>query len=111
MAVNNTNLYFALGDTFTFSCLAQDYQQNVINLTGATITCTAKNEPNAITHFSGTTSVTSASAGTFTVTFASSATSALPNYPQSYNYDIIVTKTSQPTSVQSGTIYLTPYIS
>ena len=110
MSVTSANLFFTLGDGFTFSCLAQDYSQNVINLTGATISCVAKSDPNGTASFSGTTSVTSAAAGTFTVTFASSATSSLPNYDQIYNYDVIVTKSSVPVSVQSGKIYLSPRI-
>lgn len=107
MPVNKKNLYFSRGDTFTFSCLAQDYSQNVINLTAATITCTAKRTKSGASLFLGTPTVTSAPLGTFTITFLAADTAALPDSPQVLLYDVRVTTSGALTySVQSGQIYL-----
>ena len=108
MSVTNQNLFFTLGDSYTFNCLAQDYQQNVINLTGATITASASSNPQAATLLSGTPTVTSASAGTFSINFPSSATASLPNYNQVLFYTVVVTKSGASYTVQSGNIYLSP---
>ncbi len=108
MPVTRQNLFFSRGDTFTFSCLAQDYQQNIIDLTGATIACTVKRTAGGASLFTGTPSATIAAAGTFTVTFAPAATSDLPSYSQVLPYDVQVTKSGNVTSVQSGQIYLSP---
>ena len=110
MAVTTQNLFFTLGDSYTFSCLAQDYDQNVINLTGAGILCTAKPSANSDSYFLGTDTVTSAALGTFTINFPPSATASLPNYPQTWEYSVIVTKSGASYTVQSGLIYLTPQI-
>lgn len=107
MPVSNQNLYFSRGDTFTFPCLAQDYQQNIINLTSATIICTAKRTAGGTSLFTGTASILgSPTLGTFTVTFAASATSSLPSYPQVLPYDVQVTLAGAVTSVHAGLIYL-----
>lgn len=117
MAVSNLNLYLTRGDTRAFSCLAQDYNQNIINLTGATILCDGRlSATDASPVFSlsvgaGIT-VVSAVAGTFTVTIPPSATLSLANYEQTLQYDVKVTdSSSNVTTVQSGKIYLTPDIS
>jgi hypothetical protein len=109
MPVTRSNLFFSRGDTFTFPCLAQDYSQNIINLTTATITCTVKRTPEGTALFTGTPAVTSAALGTFTVTFAASATASLPDAAQVLPYDVRVTTAANLTySVQSGSIYLSP---
>lgn len=101
-----------LGDTFTFSGLAQDYNQNIINLTGATVVCEARYDTTfSTTVFSkaiGTgVTVISASAGTFSVTLAPSDTSQLGNYDQSLVYQVRVTDSSgNVTTVQAGKLYL-----
>lgn len=109
MPVNKQNLYFSRGDTFTFACLAQDYQQNVINLTSCTIAVTAKRTVGGTSLFTGTTAVTSAPLGTFTVTFAAASTAPLPDSPQTLPYDVqVTTGAGLVTSVQAGVIYLSP---
>lgn len=108
MAINNTNLYYVRGDTFTFPCLAQDYQQNVINLTSSTFSIPVKRAMSDVTPlFTGTATVTSAPAGTFTVTFSAASTDALPNYDQVLLYDVQVTTSGGLIyTVQAGRIYL-----
>lgn len=107
MPVSKRNLYYSRGDTYTFSCLAQDYSQNILNLTGATITCTVKRTKSGASLFTGTPAVTSAPLGTFTVTFLAADTAALPDSPQVLPYDVRVTTSGALTySVQSGSIYL-----
>lgn len=110
MPVSSKNLYFSRGDTFAFPCLAQDYSQNIINLTGATITCTVKRTPGGSSLFTGTpATVGSLALGTFTVTFAAASTASLPDSPQVLVYDTRVTTGAGLTySVQAGTIYLSP---
>lgn len=107
MPVNKTNLFFSRGDTYVFSCLAQDYSQTVINLTGATILSTVKRSPaDSAPLFTGTCAVVSAPAGTLTVTFAAASTASLPDYPQVLVYDVQVTKSGAVITIQSGKIYL-----
>lgn len=107
MPVNKTNLYFSRGDTFVFPCLAQDYQQNVINLTSCTIASTVKRAPDSTSLFTGTAAVTVAASGTFTITYAAAATASLPDFPQVLSYDVqVTTGAGLVTTVQSGQIYL-----
>ena len=107
MPITNSNLYFSRGDTFVFSCLAQDYTQTVINLTGATLACSVKRTPQDTSALlTGTCTVTVAASGTFTVTFLAADTAALPAYNQVLVYDVRVTKSGLITSVQAGEIYL-----
>ena len=108
MAVTTQNLFFNIGDSYTFNCLAQDYQQTVINLTGATLACVATRTPPSDTLFSGTCTVVSNPLGTFTVNFTSASTTDLPNFPQEVFYTVTVTKSGQTYTVQSGSIYLSP---
>jgi hypothetical protein len=109
MPVNNKNLYFTLGDSYTFNCLAQDYQQNVLNITSATLACTASREPTDATAFTGTCTLVSGPSGTFTVNFPSSVTAALPDFSQVLFYTVTVNIGGTATyTIQSGNIYLSP---
>ena len=120
MPVNNVNLYFSLGNTFAFSCVAQTYAQAVINLTGFTgtqITCMGRTDPqDASPLFTKTigagVTITNATSGLFTVTIAAADTASLIDYPQSLYYDVKVTDGSgNVTTVQGGKIYLAANIS
>lgn len=114
MPVSQQNLYFSRADTFSFPCLAQDYQQNIINLTGViAISCIARRSPSSATIFGkgvGTgIAINSLTLGTFTVTVAPEDTVTLPNAPQVLIYDIVVNNAAgNMTTVQGGLIYLSP---
>jgi hypothetical protein len=108
MPVTNQNLYFSRGDTFTFPCLAQDYSQNIINLTGCSIASAVKRAPtDSSPLFTGTSSVLVAASGTFTITYAAASTASLPDFNQVLIYDVQVTTGGGLVyTVQSGKIYL-----
>jgi len=109
MPVARQNLFLSRGDTFTFSVLAQDYQQNIINLTGCTISSTVKRTHGGTALFTGTSTVISAPLGTFTITYAAASTAALPDSPQILPYDVqVTTGAGLVTTVLSGSIYLSP---
>ena len=104
MSVISQNLFFSRGDTYTFPCVAQNYQQQIINITGATITCDVKRAPDdSVILFTGTSAITVAASGTFTITFASTDTSTLPDFSQVLIYNIPGTRKGGITiTTQSG---------
>ena len=118
MPVSNLNLYFSRGDSRTVPALAQDYQQNIINLTGATVTCDARRDPRDTTPVftktiaNGGITVTNAAAGLFTINILPADTASLADYSQSLYYDCKVTTSGgATTTVLGGKIYLSANIS
>lgn len=110
MPVTTKNLAYTWGDKFSFDCLAQDYNQNVINLTGAEYFVRAG--------FAGTGTVMDATisnivpaAGTFTASFAETASHVFPNSNVELDYLVQVLPYPIGTArytIQAGKIYLTP---
>lgn len=110
MPVTSKNYTYTRGDNFSFTCLAQDYNQNILDLTGAQYFIRAG--------FFGSTTVMdghvtniSIPNGTFTVTFYGLDSDNFPN--QNVELDYIVQVLLYPSfvtryTVQAGKIYLTP---
>ena len=110
MPVTSKNYSFTQGDSFSFTCLAQDYNQNILDLTGAVYFIRAG--------FTGTTTVMDGHAtnisipnGTFTVTFYSQDSDNFPS--ENVELDYIVQVLLYPSfttryTVQAGKLYLTP---
>ena len=110
MPVTSKNLSYTREDTFSFQCLAQDYNQNILDLTGAQFYARA-GIAGTTTTMDGVISNISIPNGTFTVTFPSTASNVFPD--NDVELDYIVQVLTSPTfvpryTVQAGKLYLTP---
>ena len=110
MPVTSKNYTYTRGDTFSFNCLAQDYQQNIIDLTSVTYLARA-GFPFSSTFMEGFISNISIPNGTFTVTFQDTVSMVFPAAPVDLEYFVQVSNaiTGVNTTVQAGKIYLTPF--
>jgi len=112
----NTNLRFTRGDNYIVECIAV-LDGEVFNLTGYTVKLTAKKNLNDAANFlqltspSGGIEITSATNGTFTLTFAGSLTSGLPAYVQRLPYDIEISSGSIKNTLARGYLIIVPDVS
>ena len=109
----NTNIRLVRGDTYAFSSVAI-LDGEVFNLTNYTVTLTCKRDLNDNSPFFQLTSplsgieVTDATAGEFTVTIPSSATTSLERYVYRLPYDIKITNGSINHTLTRGYLIVVP---
>ena len=110
MPVTSKNLTYTKGDTFSFNCLAQDYQQNIIDLTSVTYLARAGFPFSSVT-MDGYISNISIPNGTFTVTFQDTVSNVFPYNDVELDYfvQVLNTITGVNTTIQGGKLYLTPF--
>ncbi len=111
----NTNLRFVRGNTYAVDCIAV-LDGLVVDLTNKTLSLTVKKNLNDAANFiqltspSGGISITNASGGAFTCTFAANLTSGLPAYIQRFPYDIEMTEGATVNTLARGYLIIVPSV-
>ena len=107
MPVTSKNLSCSYGDAISFPCLAQDYNQTVLNLTGAQIVAYAS-KPGATLKMVGSITGINTTTGAFTVTFNDWSADDYVNENQELVYSVYVLPSpgTATYTVQSGILYI-----